>query len=196
LSPQVIDLIYGDQYVESADVLAIMSCGIPFLFMVGLLGFGLGAVHLQSKVLKANVVSVVVNIVVTALLIPILHEKGAAAGYAASQLVTSIILYYYFRKFLSFDLNPGVVARIILANGLMAAAVYAARDVNLLLAILVPGALYLGLIVLFKVVNKKDLHTVKEALFKRKKKRKVPSGETAAETADESADESTDETFG
>jgi O-antigen/teichoic acid export membrane protein len=170
LSPQVIDLIYGDQYTDSATVLTIMSCGIPFLFTIGLLGFGLGAVHLQSKVLTANIVSVVVNIVATALLIPFLHENGAAAGYAASQLVTSAILYYYFRKFLPFDLKPGVVAGIILANALMAVAVYAARDINLLLAILVPGLLYLGLIVLFRAVNKEDLLTVRDALFKRKKK--------------------------
>lgn len=170
LSPQIIHLIYGAEYANSSVVLGILACGIPFLFMIGLFGFALGAVHLQVRALKANIIATIFNVIVTVILIPRLQENGAAVGFSVSQLVTSSLMFYYFRKFLPFSLNYKAILIIVLANVVMGFAVYTVRDYNLLLAIFGPGLLYLGIVLLFRAVSKDDLGLIKDAVIRRKKK--------------------------
>jgi O-antigen/teichoic acid export membrane protein len=170
LSPQVIQLIYGDLYAGSAPVLSILACGIPFMFLIGFFGFALGAVHLQQKVLKANIIATVFNVVITAVLIPYFGEKGAAAGFATSQAITSLLLFLYYYRFLPFKLSVKVIAGVILANALMGLAVLWVRNINLVLAIVLPGAAYIGLLFLLRTVTREDLDVIKGALSRRKKK--------------------------
>ena len=182
LSPRIIDLIYGTQYASSAASLSILAAGIPFLFMIGLFAFALGAVHRQGQVVKANLIATALNLAITVLLIPPFRELGAAAGYAASQLITSALLFYYFRRFLAFRLDPGGIAKIILANAVMSAAVYVVKDMNLLVAVFAPAGLYLGLIVALRVVTAEDLALIKDALFKKEITVSDPSaGKTASQ---------------
>ena len=176
LSPQIINLIYGADYGESGLVLSVLSCGIPFLFMIGLFGFALGAVHLQNKALKANVIATVCNVIVTVLLIPHINENGAAVGFSVSQLVTAALMFFYFRRFLPFKLDVKAIFIILAANAVMGGLVVLTRDINLALAILAPGAAYLGLVLLLRAVNKDDLGLIKDAFIARKKRRAAPDG--------------------
>ncbi len=176
LSPQIIHLIYGSEYGESSLVLGILACGIPFLFMIGLFGFALGAVHLQNQALKANVIATVFNVLVTVALIPHLHENGAAVGFSVSQLVTAALMFVYFRRYLPFKLDAKSIFVILAANAVMALLVVLMRGLNLAAAILVPGALYVGLVLLLGAVSKDDLGLIKEAFIKRKT-RPVPPGD-------------------
>jgi O-antigen/teichoic acid export membrane protein len=170
LSPQVISLVYGPEYDGSASVLSVLACGIPFLFMIGLFGFALGAVHLQDKVLKANVIATVFNVALTAALIPRYRENGAAAGFAVSQVITSGLLFVFYYRFLRFELSPGIIARVLMANAVMGGAVLLLRDVHLVVAIVVPGAVYAGLLILLRTVTRDDLEVIKGALSRRRKK--------------------------
>jgi O-antigen/teichoic acid export membrane protein len=170
LSPQVIRLVYGAEYGGSAAVLSVLACGIPFLFLIGLFGFALGAVHLQGKVLRANVIATVINVALTAALIPRFRENGAAAGFAASQLITSSLLFVYYYRFLPFRLSWRMITGVLAANVAMGAAVIVVRDVNLVLAILLPGAVYAGMVVLLRTVTREDLEVIRGALSRRRKK--------------------------
>lgn len=170
LSPRVIQLVYGAEYQESAVVLSVLACGIPFLFLTGLFGFALGAVHLQNRVLGANAIATVINVAITTALIPRFRENGAAAGFAFSQLVTSLLLFFYYYRFLPFRLSPKTVGGVIVANVLMGGAVLLVRDINLVLAILLPGAVYAGAVILLRTVTRDDLDVIRGALSRRKKK--------------------------
>jgi O-antigen/teichoic acid export membrane protein len=176
LSPQVIHLIYGEQYTGAVPVLSILACGIPFMFLIGFFAFALGAVHLQNKVFKANGIATVINVAITAVLIPFFGENGAAAGFASSQAITSLLLFVYYYRFLSFRLSRRGFAGLFLANALMGVAVFFMREINLVLAIVLPGAAYVGLLFLLRTVTRDDLDVIKGALSRRKKKGTVSHG--------------------
>lgn len=171
LSANIIDLIFGDKYQESALVLTLLACGIPFLFMHGLFGFGLGAVHLQNKNLLANSVAIVINIAATLVLVPWLGYLGAAIAYGLSIVTIAAMQFYYFRRFLKFSVRAGDIFKILLSNIVLAAAILLLRDFNLLLAVLIPGGIYLGTAVLIGAVNREDFKLFGDALLRRKKKK-------------------------
>ena len=50
------------------------------------------------------------------------------------------------------------------------------RDINLVLAIVLPGAAYIGLLFLLRTVTREDLDVIKGALSRRKKKRADSDG--------------------
>jgi O-antigen/teichoic acid export membrane protein len=116
------------------------------------------------------VIATVINVAMTAALIPRFRENGAAAGFAASQLITSTLLFVYYYRFLPFGISPRMIAGVLVANVAMGAAVIAVRDINLVLAILLPGSVYAGMVVLLRTVTREDLTVIRGALSRRRKK--------------------------
>jgi len=170
LAPKIINLIFGANFDSSATILSLLACGVPFLFMHGLFGFALGAVHLQNKNLRANFIAIIINIAATLVLVPRLAEAGAAIGYGLSIVIIASFQFYYFRKFLAFTIRGRDIFKILLSNVVMCAAIILFRDLNIALAILIPGGIYLGTIVLIGAVRKEDFNLFGDALLRRKKK--------------------------
>ncbi|WP_136807957.1 flippase [Desulfosediminicola flagellatus] len=92
LADDIILLIFGQEYLLSADVFKILIVSVPFLFISLQIRYSLGAIKLQGTVLKVVLVGLVVNIVLNCIVIPIYGVIGAACATLFTEILTFIWL--------------------------------------------------------------------------------------------------------
>ncbi|MEO5742742.1 MAG: flippase [Vicinamibacterales bacterium] len=97
VSDNVVRLVFGQQYTDSAMVLAILGIGIPFSFTYGVMFDVLTAMRRQREVLVCSVVAAVVCVAVMASAIRYAGVAGAAVVYVfglASVTLSFVVIYW------------------------------------------------------------------------------------------------------
>jgi O-antigen/teichoic acid export membrane protein len=95
LGPEALKLVYGEQYSATGQMIQIMAIGIPLLAMMNLshaFMIGLGKV---KALLAVDTTAAVVNLSLAFILIPPLHDVGAALANLVGQCVVAIIVTIY-----------------------------------------------------------------------------------------------------
>jgi O-antigen/teichoic acid export membrane protein len=170
LSKNIIHLIYGDEYHLSAFVLAVLSWHLPFKFLTMLEGYCLGAIKQQSKVLKVWIVAPIVAVVANVILIPVFEGAGVAFAHLAAQVVAFILTLIFVRRYVSIKIEASGIMKIIASNVILGIAVLALKEINLILAVIVPGLLYIGALIVLGILKAEDWKMFRSA-FGREKQR-------------------------
>ena len=97
LAPNIILLLFGAEYADSATALRILSFAIIFAIYGGLLSSVFNASRGLEKIsLEATIIAAVVNFGLNIVLIPLVQEKGAAFTTVIAEAIT--VLYCFFRS--------------------------------------------------------------------------------------------------
>ena len=157
LAPDLVRLVGGEEFADSARPLRILMVGAAFAFLASLFLFALIALDRQQRVLVLTLVALVVNLALNFALIPSYGYTAAAAIATGTQLVIVVGALYLVRRYTSFV--PG--SRVLVRAGIAGAAVLVALAVSPLPFVvdLVGGAALYGVLLLaFRIDRELDLH--------------------------------------
>ena len=155
----IVDLLFGDDYAGSAEILRALA---PYVFLAGLaplLSFGANYLGLARGRLPIAAVALAVNVVVDLALIPVIGPVAAAVGLSLAFAVYVPAHLVLCRRALPFSLRPLVhtVARAGLAAGAASLALLAAGTANLSLAEWIGGSLGASALFLAVLVATREL---------------------------------------
>lgn len=95
LSPLIIDIVYGDAFLESAGALRILIWASTMLFVSSVLGSVLVAAHKQMFGFYVNLATIFINVFLNLMIIPFYGFIGAAVTTVVSEIISLIICLYY-----------------------------------------------------------------------------------------------------
>lgn len=166
LSPGIVRLIFGSDFLPSAMVLRILIPTLIFVFL-NVPNSRMMLVHdRQGWSSKFLIVSVSVNLLLNLALNPSWGALGAAAARLCSSFVYFFLNFQYVNRVLEPSNLPHLVSRSALATAIMAAAVWAIRYWPLFLSISVGGIIYIGTLWLIGGILPEDLARLKQGLAK------------------------------
>lgn len=143
LARPIIELIYGSRYERSPTVLVILVWGLFANFFVQLQGWSIAAIKQERKAFFAPILATAVYLPLCLALVPRLAEYGLAAASIGMAGVLSLRYRPIVRAHLTArSAKVGLVIRVLAANAIMAAAVFAARGLPALLSIPLGAAVY------------------------------------------------------
>ncbi len=166
-STDIIQLIYGVEYLESAPTLSILIWTVCLLFVASPGNILLQAAHEEVTVTKIYAISAVFNIILNLILIPRYSYIGAAITTVVSDILIVIIQKYVIHKIcykpnrkLYYDL-----IKIIIGSAILGVALYF-LNLNMWVAIPVGIIIYFGTVYLLRLFDNDDMFIIKEILGK------------------------------
>lgn len=155
---EVIQFLYGEDYTESARVLALTAI-IPFIFFPGqFLMIGLRALGLQTKITKSQALGLGSKLACGIVLIPFMGIQGAViAAVVGSLILTASALYQVWR------VRPACMAvvRWFVPVGMACLGAillgHFLSSVPFLLALVVVGLVYLGLLAVLRLFDQDEI---------------------------------------
>lgn len=115
LCDELIVIISGNNYIEANTSLRILSIALIFSTFASIINYCiLIPLKKEKYVLRATIISAVVNIFLNFILIQPLQQNGAALTTLFSELLVFVIAYYYARDFIKIkDLAKNLITSII-----------------------------------------------------------------------------------
>jgi O-antigen/teichoic acid export membrane protein len=156
----IIQLIFGSQYQESASVLVILGTGLPFMFVYGVVANVLGAMHMQRVVLNILIMVTVLSIVYMVVGINLAGIHGAAAAYVLGYATFAIAGTIVYWRTMGPPMAPLDAAGIVLANCVMGFLLWTIKDFGLAAKIFLCSLVYAGTILGVRVVTLTMLKTI------------------------------------
>ena len=163
----VISIIYGNQYSDSANVLKILIWTVCFLFMNGASSLVLEASHKEFSVTKIYAIAALFNVSLNLILIPKYNVFGASIATVLSEiLILSLELYVLSKinqlpdKKLVLDISKIVISSILLGIFLYFA------NLNIWFAVPIGIMVYFVFIVLLRTFDEDDKFIFKQILNK------------------------------
>lgn len=164
-STDLIQLIFGAEFKESASALSILIWTVCLLFINGACGTLLNASHKEVTVTKVYFIAAVFNIVLNLFMIPHYSYDGAAISTVLSDLLILIISLYIIYK-LGYRVNKKLfkdLAKIIFGSGILGIALFI-LNLNMWVALPVGIIIYLGSVILLKLFDDDDKYVIKEII--------------------------------
>ncbi len=152
LAQPLVGLLFGAEYGPAGPLLAVLVWVVPLMFLTEFLGYVVVIAGREALVARAIVVSSSVNIVANLLLIP---RYGADAA-ALITVVTEAVLaaqYVWLMRDLLGRMRWGALLRSAGAVAAMAALVYLARGLPVLVTVALGALLYGGLLLAMRVIG-------------------------------------------
>lgn len=107
LAPDVIHIVSGKQYIQSVASFRILMLACLFSFFAYLFSQCiLIPCNRENDFFKATVVSAVVNIGLNFIMIPCLHEAGAAVTTLLAELITMVMVFWFSRPYVDLRIKP------------------------------------------------------------------------------------------
>jgi O-antigen/teichoic acid export membrane protein len=144
IAPQVIARLYGPQYGSSVLYLRILIWATALIFVNATLPASLNASGKEKCTLAVVAAGILLNVAGNLVLIPLLDALGAAIMTVVTEAFSTLLYFYFFRRFLFGPGIPGLIWRPLLASVLMGFAVFRVLSLPLLVVIGV-GVLSYGL---------------------------------------------------
>ncbi|MDA8331110.1 MAG: oligosaccharide flippase family protein [Candidatus Dormibacteraeota bacterium] len=158
-------------YSQSAPAVSILALALVFLFVNNTFVFGLGAMDRQLDSIKLSVMSIVVNVVLNFVMIPLFpYQKGYLACSWAT-VITEVFLLVAGYVLVRRQLGPLPWVRslipIIVSGGLMVGVMGVLSSENVFWVVPVAGILYLGSLWLTGGVTPEELRMARQSLRRR-----------------------------
>ncbi len=166
-STDIIQLIFGIEFIESASALSILIWTVCLLFINGACGTLLNASHKEMTVTKIYFIAAVFNILLNLFMIPHYSYNGAATSTVLSDLLILIISLYVIYR-LGYRLKRklyGDLIKIIIGSLIMGGALYL-LNLNMWIALPVGIIIYFGVLILVKLFDDDDKYVIKEVIGK------------------------------
>jgi O-antigen/teichoic acid export membrane protein len=90
--------LFGREYLESYSILVILCIGQVVNVFMGSVGAVLYMTNNENSALKILLLSLIINILLLVILIPLYGAKGAACGISISMVVWNILMAYNVKK--------------------------------------------------------------------------------------------------
>lgn len=150
LRHQIIELVAGSRYLDSAVPLAILLSSIVFTFLNNVYGYACVALNRVRVLILVQVPAVALNVALNLLLIPRYGIDAAAAATLVAEVVSFIATTLIFRAKMGIRISlrpawkPAISAVVMIAVGLAASSVWSSRSAvtNILLGAAVLGMVY------------------------------------------------------
>ena len=166
-STDIILLIYGQEYIDSAPTLSILIWTVCLLFLASPGNILLQSAHKEVTVTKIYAIAALFNFILNLILIPKFSYIGAAITTVASDILIVIIQKYVIHKIgfkpakkLYFDISKIIIGSLILGI------ILHYLKLNMWIAIPVGIIIYLAVITLLKFFDDDDKYVIKEILGK------------------------------
>lgn len=163
----VISIIYGNQYNEAANVLKILIWTVCFLFINGACSMVLEASHKEVAVTKIYSIAAVFNVCLNLILIPKYNVFGASVATVISEILILCLELYVLTKI---NQTPDKTVLIdilkISAASAMLGIIMNFYHLNIWLAIPIYILIYLGAILLLRIIDKDDKVIINQILGK------------------------------
>jgi O-antigen/teichoic acid export membrane protein len=165
LADRFIVLVYGSQYLESGAALQILIWTVLLTFPNAIYSVLLYAVNRQSVMVVISGAIVALNILLNLVFVP-------AFGYLASsflrlateaiQFALLFVIIYAGQLRNTFRMNISWILKIAVAGIVMGAFVMYFRYLNLALTVVAAAAIYIALVLLFRVFDEVDMRFIRE----------------------------------
>ena len=168
-STDIILLIYGPEYIDSAPTLSILIWTVCLLFVASPGNILLQSAHKEVTVTKIYAIAAVFNIILNFILIPRFSYIGAAMTTVISDILIVIIQKYVIQK-IGYKPNKKLyydLIKIITGAGILGIALHY-LNLNMLVAIPTGIIIYFGVVYLLRVFDDDDMYIIKEILGKNK----------------------------
>lgn len=141
-SEQIVSLLFGTAFAESAAVLQILGLGVPLMFVSGVLYNVLRALGHERELLVASLVTMVAAVVLFPLGIWVWGVRGAAAAFCLCGALSSVQYITLYWKLLGVPWVWRELALLVIANAAMAGALWLVCDAALGVKIAVAVVVY------------------------------------------------------
>ncbi len=178
----LIRFLYTDQFLPAALGLQVLIWDIPVLMFAAFCGNITIVVGEERAAARINTINTIANVGLNLIFIPRYGMMGAAIISVVTDLISALQFYLLLRKKLHLPSIAWMVARTIIAAAIMSVPVYLmtgwASGWKLFLAIAVGAAVYLPLLVVFRLIGKAEWSIFKRAV------RRLNSWNVARRTAE------------
>jgi O-antigen/teichoic acid export membrane protein len=164
IAPKLVNLIYGENFAESALILRYLTLLVFIAFIKNVMGVFLTACDRQVDRTKGQGIAACTNVLGNALLIPIIGIKGAAITSVISE---SFILIVYTIRLRSLFGWPRIGLRLgisCLATTTFLLTMTLLGTIPLIVEIVLSVCLYFGILLLFKDIRQNELQYLIKAL--------------------------------
>ena len=162
LAPEIVRALTGNEFLKSVTPLRLVIVGGGLMFVNGLLAYILVALDRQVSVLWLATAALAFNVGLNLILIPKYSYTGAAAVATASEALCLVGSLWLVRRFASFTPSLRVALKGAVAGTAMTAAIVLV-DPPLALAVLMGGAIYVGLLLLMRTHESLELRQLLRA---------------------------------
>ena len=162
LAERIIPLLFrGGGFQQSAIALKIIGLGLILIFLNLMSRYVLAALNEQRAYLRAIIVGLVVNVAVSASLIPRIGYLGACVGLLAGELAVLLGCQYTLRNYLPLADLLKESARPLLAALGMGVVVFLFRPLNVFVLPLVGAVAYAVLLLAFRAISSQELDVLR-----------------------------------
>jgi O-antigen/teichoic acid export membrane protein len=161
LADKIINIVYGPQFYNSIVVLQIVIWSVAILFLNYVLTTTLTSINLQRVVMYATGLSVVVNILLNLLVIPIYSYVGASYVMIATELTNFSICFYYASKHLCALRVQRILLKPLAGSLVMTLVVYYLRPINIFVIFGVAVWVYFASLIALKTFTQQDVNVIK-----------------------------------
>ena len=167
LSNKIVLLIYGTEFANSATVLQILICGLIFIFTNFVLLDLLIAIDKQKLNTFSMGLCAIVNVTLNLFFIPLLSYNGAAITTLITNIILFLVSFYFVSKHLQVLSVHKIVTKPVIGGLIMGAFMYYFIDLNIILLILLAGAIYLAVLFVLKEFQKEDRDILKKIVSRK-----------------------------
>ncbi len=167
LSPQIIILLYGAEYLPAAYpflILAVWGLIRPFGILSGAIPIGMGKTKINAKVAVLTAGS---NLILNLILIPFYGMIGAAIATTTSYILGTVVLLNITSKLLNSSISWGPIIKSFIAAAISSVFIFGITSgiLGLLVSIIISFSIglliYLLILFLLKTFTKEDLNILK-----------------------------------
>ncbi len=157
LSDRIIDLVYGEEYVQAIPALRILVCSIIFVFLNYILLNILVSADRQKIIAIVTGICLFINISLNMCLIPYNGYLGAGYATVITEIILFAVCWYYATKYIC---NVNIVA--ILSKPLISVTimgvfiVLTASKLNLAIVIILSALTYFACLLMFRYFTRDD----------------------------------------
>jgi len=160
LSGDLINTFYGVAYEPAIAILRILVLGLFFIFINFPLGTAISSIGLQRYNTLFIFITMIINVVVNLVLIPILGPSGAAIAFLCSHGALFLMSFLFLRKRLHFEWQQFIIrtGQLIIISVLMGLVVFWTKQIiPWFLSVLAGMAFYALMLMIWKIFTINDL---------------------------------------
>lgn len=165
LAPQIINAIYGPEFMPSSIALSILVWTIVLVSLNGISANLLGSANRQGTVIKATIIGIVLNIALSVFLISKLSFIGASIATIITDItMISILLYSILRiNYADYKLFKDV-PKVIISTSVMLVVIIVLKDLYLPFLVVLAAISYITSVYLIKIFDQNDYLIFKKVL--------------------------------
>lgn len=152
LAPEIITIILGERYGNSVIVMKILSISILFLFLREPLGFALVAAGGVKKIMRINIIILLLNGILNYFFISLWGHVGAAITMTVCGSISFLWIYFEVKKKLGEMNILQPTLKLLIGATVMVIIIGYFSKKNIIAGIVIGAAVYLGNIFIMKIV--------------------------------------------